>query len=867
MTSRSIDVTGAIASNTPDNEDTAQREKDARRRRMTRRAEEEQKAKLKASKSKSPNRPRSVSHGSNDDVEARRRRTAALNEEEREAKQRARRTGRNRSRDGDKLSKSSRSHHSDGGKLSKSDRSHYSSDFDRSERRRRMTKRSQEELEAKKKGARQGRRRTNSYDSSDDADGRIKRKMKREEDRQSKQKGASRHRKRDEELRTPGAVRIEADDGATAPAAGTIREENPEPVSNDRAVQLEAQVVNDNQEDGKTKHQREKENARRRREMEEENDRLRQQMQQDNYELRREMEELRKKDGCCSGRMILVWVFIALLVIAGGGTGAFFALKGGADSTKPTENSPKAPSANNPSSPPATENALFEPPSEEVCEAIRNGNETYFGDLTQEVEITVALRVVSDTSVDFDSLLSKLKVAGQSQLIPFLAGCAIDSRRLGALVGKYTMRGSRTATEEEYYIKYGNAGLILTDDACTGAGDFCFDISWEIKLYLKDEAKASCTELIDAIDEKLGSVSNLLETLKISNSGFTMAETASVKKCLDTKKQTSPTSDPTTSPVESPVTNTPTGSPSEKPTRAPIVGTFPPTKATPNPTGVPTKAPTPGPTCADLEANFEEALDAEPEETDNKDEAVYRLECPKDFLDMVVLAKANEEDGCEVTCLGHLSPDVLSEGPCADANLDVFSVILQTVNWEWDLDESTLVIGYMDRDLVDGMECQENSLVMVTAAPTKTPTVSPTKAPTVSPTPVPTPDPTPEPTPDPTPQPTPGPTPEPTPDPTTQPTPDPTPMPTPQPTPQPTQPPCLGGGAPCPGPSTCSSICCNGWGFDGFIHRCQPFAPPPTPQPTPPCLLGTGAPCLGPSHCSSFCCNGWSSILFGYICN
>jgi len=108
-----------------------------------------------------------------------------------------------------------------------------------------------------------------------------------------------------------------------------------------------------------------------------------------------------------------------------------------------------------------------------------------------------------------------------------------------------------------------------------------------------------------------------------------------------------------------------------------------------------------------------------------------------------------------VTCFGHLLPDA-SEVACVDNEEQEYSVILQAE--DWDPEAFIFVIGFVNEDLPQDLECPEDKLVLVTASPTKTPTVSPTPIPTTSPTRSPTQTPTPAPTSSPTPNPTQSPT-------------------------------------------------------------------------------------------------------------
>ena len=243
------------------------------------------------------------------------------------------------------------------------------------------------------------------------------------------------------------------------------------------------------------------------------------------------------------------------------------------------------------------------------------------------------------------------------------------------------------------------------------------------KLILSLKSEVSCDEFLNHVNGLLKEAPVKLPNFLL-DIGFESIELLSAETC-SVSSPASITPSPSVTKIEptvSPTTEEPTSSPSAKPTRAPIIGTFPPTKATPSPTNVPTKSPTPGPTCVAIESFFEEVLDGEVE--DNEDDLTVTLECPKDVLDLVVLASTGEEDGdCVVTCLGHVAADAV-EGGCANNEEEEYSVILQTE--DLDLDTLTLFIGYVDKDLPQDLDCPEESLVLATVSPTRNPTLSPT---------------------------------------------------------------------------------------------------------------------------------------------
>lgn len=436
--------------------------------------------------------------------------------------------------------------------------------------------------------------------------------------------------------------------------------------------------------------------------------------------LQREQENLERMEAEKKKRNRNICIGIILLVLVGAGVGCFFAF--GKSGSEPGPSSAPTP----------VSDYSFAPPNEATCEAIASKEETFFDNLSGKQNIKIGIEVNLEDGFDIQDLLDfspDIEAALQKHLMPLLAGCGIEdaTRHLDQLA----LRGyQRQATALKYLILFGSVqGPIELEECPNSNEESCRILVSTLSVFPKTDVE--CDALVDEVKSMLAGTQDFVQVLNLPSQVFSSIKIVVAEDCSDedSNENNSPTASPVV--VESPVTGIPTSSPSDRPTRAPVVGTFPPTKATPSPTNVPTKSPTPGPTCVAIESLFEDVLEVEPE--DNKDELSYSLECPKDFLDLVVLSKTNEGDGCEITCLGH-APIEVSEGACE--NNEEYSVILQV--GDWNPDDLTMVIGYVNENLLDGMECPEESLVLVTGAPTKAPTPSPTDSPTAEPTPSPT---------------------------------------------------------------------------------------------------------------------------------
>jgi hypothetical protein len=344
----------------------------------------------------------------------------------------------------------------------------------------------------------------------------------------------------------------------------------------------------------------------------EENEILRRQME--DAMIRTEEKKRRNK------RCMYICIFVVVAIIAG--VGAYFGTRGSSTDNAEGEatpsadqsDSPTAATSFNPTTPAPTTAAptpspLFDPPSEEDCAAIANGDAltNQEGGIVNEFDLTIDVTFVPTSETDMnDALMDELMKPIQQYLMPSLVGCVVeDSRRLDAPV----IRGSRKLdTSLRYIILNAIAnGEYLAEESCEQDAEApCYRVSVNLQLFLKEETRFFT--LIDFIAADFdGSARPLVDRLGLADP-FKTIRLVGVSSLNPTEAPTpqpsslpsvSPTMNPTASPTTPPPTETPsasptTESPTTSPTKAPTLSPTPP--PTPDPTAAPVVATTPPPT-------------------------------------------------------------------------------------------------------------------------------------------------------------------------------------------------------------------------------------------------------------------------------
>jgi hypothetical protein len=240
---------------------------------------------------------------------------------------------------------------------------------------------------------------------------------------------------------------------------------------------------------------------------------------------------------------------------------------------------------------------LFDPPNEEDCAAIANGDAltNQEGAIVNEFNLMIDVTFVPTSDTDMnDALMDELMNGMQQNLMPSLVGCVVeDIRRLGAPV----IRGSRKLqTSLRYVILNAIAnGEYLAEESCEEDAEApCYRVSVNLQLFLKEETRFFTLVNFIAADFD-GSARPLVDRLGLADP-FKKCELVGVSSLTPTEAPTPqpsslPSVSPTMNPTASPTTPFPTATPSASPTRQPVVG-----PTTESPTKSPTKAPTLSPT-------------------------------------------------------------------------------------------------------------------------------------------------------------------------------------------------------------------------------------------------------------------------------
>jgi hypothetical protein len=394
-------------------------------------------------------------------------------------------------------------------------------------------------------------------------------------------------------------ARLTARESQSNPAANASSAVNEEEKSEDVPVEpvpVLAQAVVVKEEVDK-ENQKLKEN-------EEEKEILRRQLE--DAMIRTEEEKRRNK------RCMYIFIFVVVVIIAG--VGAYFGTYGSSTDNEEGEatpsadqsDSPTAATSFNPTIPAPTTSAptfgpRFDPPSEEDCAAIANGDAltNQEGAIVNEFDLTIDVTFVSTSETDMnDALMDELMNVIQQFLMPSLVGCVVeDIRRLDAPV----IRGNRKLdTSLRYIILNAIAnGEYLAEESCEEDAEApCYRVSVNLQLFLNEETRFFTLINFIAADFD-GSTRPLVDRLGLADP-FKTIQLVGVSSLTPTEAPTPqpsslPSVSPTMNPTGSPTTPPPTATPSASPTRQPVVG---PTTESPtrSPTKAPTRSPTPPPT-------------------------------------------------------------------------------------------------------------------------------------------------------------------------------------------------------------------------------------------------------------------------------
>jgi hypothetical protein len=152
--------------------------------------------------------------------------------------------------------------------------------------------------------------------------------------------------------------------------------------------------------------------------------------------------------------------------------------------------------------------ARYDPPSEEECEAIRNGTAPVQDDIVRSFELGFDVVLYEEASVV--TWVDQFLVAINAYITLSLAGCpSLDRRLLENSKNGFSMRGSRKLRDIRYAVSYANATLKVTDgsEVCEpDAQEPCYRVEVFLDLFLKGEEKIS--DLIGLILDAMSSDSS-----------------------------------------------------------------------------------------------------------------------------------------------------------------------------------------------------------------------------------------------------------------------------------------------------------------------------------------------------------------------
>jgi hypothetical protein len=398
----------------------------------------------------------------------------------------------------------------------------------------------------------------------------------------------------------------------SAASAQSVNESGP--------LHLEAEVVDDKADEARARQHIEKERERLKQEMEAENERsLNAQM---NGIIQGEMLQTDTPDKFTSSKtfkILLVVLFIAIVA----GVGAYFGTRDTSADPAVVPIEPKATSSptggagGGPTVVPVTaqptgsptQEPLYDPPTPEDCVAIVNG-ESVEG---QEEMIVRNFDVVLDVSLESEAELDvpldeQVQAKTKQILIPKLVGCSEERR---ALTDFYTTTaksirsdGRKLTISNPRRYAVANADVtvtVLESGSCqASASETCYSVVITLDLSLKSEDEKLFT-VVSLIIEAFGG--DLVAVWNLGPPYGSIVVQAVNSNTPTLPPSAVPTDTPSSSPTGKPtstLSNAPTASPSKAPTFMPVSGV--PTKAPTRPptfmpvSGVPTKAPTSAPT-------------------------------------------------------------------------------------------------------------------------------------------------------------------------------------------------------------------------------------------------------------------------------
>jgi hypothetical protein len=202
-----------------------------------------------------------------------------------------------------------------------------------------------------------------------------------------------------------------------------------------------------------------------------------------------------------------MYIFIFVVVAIISGVGAYFGTRGSSTNNTEREATPSADQGDSPTAATSfnpttsttgpitaapTTSPLFDPPSEEDCAAIANGDAltNQEGAIVNEFDLTIDVTFVPTSETDMnDALMDELMKPIQQYLMPSLVGCVVeDSRRLDAPV----IRGSRKLDTSLRYIILNVIanGEYLAEESCEQDAEApCYRVSVNLQLFLKEETR------------------------------------------------------------------------------------------------------------------------------------------------------------------------------------------------------------------------------------------------------------------------------------------------------------------------------------------------------------------------------------------
>lgn len=361
----------------------------------------------------------------------------------------------------------------------------------------------------------------------------------------------------------------------------------PLPVSED-GLHLEATLVDEDADISEMKRAIEEENQRLKIALEQENMRLRQKMQADTEKLRNEMDQIRKSGTRSTEepqpsktRRNAIICIVILVILIGGGVGAYFATskKGEVSSDGNNSNMTNAPGGLPTAVPTSLETSeapsqvppLFDPPSNDDCVAIANGQNLDEQGAALVRTFDVFFDVSLSVNSNLDPVLPELQERLQYKIMPELAGCRNDQ------VPNSNLR-QRALQRNLFTILNARVDSVTTNGlSCHNSSPRpCRRVLAKLTLYLQGEERivSLLAKMVQSFDGSNGNV-DLVRKLGLS-SPFLQIQ-------MDAIESTNPTEQPT---------GAPTGRPSVSPTALPSPG------PTPSPTRTPTSSetlPTPTP--------------------------------------------------------------------------------------------------------------------------------------------------------------------------------------------------------------------------------------------------------------------------------